>query len=116
MLRADAVMAADQPSLEVGEYEMDDRQEILGHFRIATFGNGVVVVPATSMPVMALLAGFVRRSPRKPRSYSDTSPGRCLHQPDRHVAYRRRSWHFRRHQVRQLGKVCDPGGTGKART
>jgi hypothetical protein len=38
------VMGTNQPRLEVGEYEMDDRQEIFGHFRIATFGNGLVVV------------------------------------------------------------------------
>jgi len=44
MLSADPVMGTNQPRLEVGEYEMDDRQEIFGHFRIATFGNGLVVV------------------------------------------------------------------------
>src|SRR5471030_1623933 len=53
MLRADPVMDADQPRLEVGEYEMDDRQEILGHFRIATFGNGVVVVAALAQSGVA---------------------------------------------------------------
>jgi hypothetical protein len=30
MLRADPVMDADQPRLEVGEYEMDDGQESYG--------------------------------------------------------------------------------------
>src|SRR5450631_738557 len=53
MLRADPVMDADQPRLEVGEYEMDDRQEIFGHFRIATFGNGVVVVAALAQSGVA---------------------------------------------------------------
>jgi len=46
-------MDADQPRLEVGEYEMDDGQEILGHFRIATFGNGVVVVAALAQSGVA---------------------------------------------------------------
>src|SRR5665213_3625203 len=53
MLRADPVMDADQPRLEVGEYEMDDRQEVLGHVRIATFGNGLVVVAALAQPGVA---------------------------------------------------------------
>ncbi len=44
MLCANAVMGAEQPRLEVSEYEMDHGQEIVGHFRIAAFGNGLVVV------------------------------------------------------------------------
>src|ERR1700733_1815464 len=44
MLCANAVMGAEQPRLEVGEYEMDHGQEIVGYFRIAAFGNGLVVV------------------------------------------------------------------------
>jgi hypothetical protein len=53
MLCADPVMSAEQPRLEVGEYEMDDRQEIVGHFRIATFGNGLVVVAALAQSGVA---------------------------------------------------------------
>ena len=46
MLRADPVMDTDQPRLEISEDEMDDGQELLGYFGIATFGNGVVIVAA----------------------------------------------------------------------
>ena len=53
MLRADPVTGADQPRLEVGEYEMDDRQEIIGHVRIFTFGNGLVVVAALAQSSVA---------------------------------------------------------------
>ena len=53
MLCANAVMGAEQPRLEVGEYEMDDRQEIVGHFRIATFRNGLVVVAALTQSGVA---------------------------------------------------------------
>lgn len=42
MLRADRVMDTDQPRLEIGEDEMDDGQELLCHFGIPTFSNGVV--------------------------------------------------------------------------
>jgi hypothetical protein len=55
-------MDADQPCLEVGEYEMDDRQEIFGHFRIATFGNIVGVVAALAQSGVA--APIVRRAYR----------------------------------------------------
>jgi hypothetical protein len=53
-------MDVDQQRLEIGEYEMDDRQEILGHFRIATFGNSVVVVGALAQSGVA--APIVRDS------------------------------------------------------
>ncbi len=53
MFCADAVMSAEQPSLKIGEYEMDDRQEIVGHFRIPAFGNGLVVVPALTQRIVA---------------------------------------------------------------
>lgn len=46
MLCADPVMDTDQLCLEIGEDEMDDGQELLGHFGIPTFGNGVVIVAA----------------------------------------------------------------------
>jgi hypothetical protein len=46
MLRADAVMYADQPRLEVSKDEMNDGQELVRHFGISTFGNCVVVVAA----------------------------------------------------------------------
>jgi len=39
-------MDTDQPRLEISEDEMDDGQELLGYFGIATFGNGVVIVAA----------------------------------------------------------------------
>src|ERR1700751_1116048 len=56
MLRADPVMDTDQPRLEIGEDEMADGQELLGHFGIPTFGNGgigVVIVAALSQTCVA---------------------------------------------------------------
>lgn len=53
MLCANAVMGAEKPRLEVGEYEMDHGQEIVGHFRIAAFGNGLVVVAALAQTNVA---------------------------------------------------------------
>ena len=44
MLCANPVMDTDQPRLEIGEDEMDDGQELLGHFGISTFGDSVVIV------------------------------------------------------------------------
>ena len=48
MPRADPVMDPDQPRLEIGEDEGDDGQELLCHFGVLTFGNGVVIVDALS--------------------------------------------------------------------
>ena len=65
MLRADPVMDTDQPRLEISEDEMDDGQELLGYFGIATFGNGVVIVAA--FPQAGVTAPIVRDDQR-PRS------------------------------------------------
>ena len=40
MSRANAVVDADQPSLQVGEHEMDDRQELLDDLRFAASNPG----------------------------------------------------------------------------
>ena len=65
MLRADPVMDTDQPRLEISEDEMDDGQELLGYFGIATFGNGVVIVPTLSQ---ASVAAPIVRDDQRPRS------------------------------------------------
>src|ERR1700694_4953567 len=65
MLCADPVMDTDQPRLEISENEMDNGQELLGHFEIATFGNGVVIVAA--FPQAGATAPIVRDDQR-PRS------------------------------------------------
>ena len=44
MLVADAVMDADQPRLEAGENQMDDRQVLLGNLWITTLGNSEVLI------------------------------------------------------------------------
>src|SRR5271165_1447750 len=62
MLCADAVMDTDQPRLEISEDEMDDRQELLSHFGIPTFGNGVVIVAA--LPQAGVTAPIVRDDQR----------------------------------------------------
>ena len=65
MLRADPVMDTGQPRLEIGEDEMDDGQELLCHFGIPTFGNGVVIVAALSQ---ARVAAPIVRDDQRPRS------------------------------------------------
>ena len=64
MLRADTVMDADQPRLKIGKDEMDDGQELLCHFGIPTFGNGVVIVPTLSQ---ARVAAPIVRDDQCPR-------------------------------------------------
>jgi hypothetical protein len=48
MLRADAVMYANQPRLEIGKNEMNDGQELVPHRGVSTFCNCVVIVAAFS--------------------------------------------------------------------
>src|ERR1035437_6266495 len=47
VLRANAVMNATQPSLQIGEDEMDDRQILFGSLRIAELRNPTMFVAAT---------------------------------------------------------------------
>src|ERR1700680_1465709 len=65
MLCADPVMDTDQPRLEISENEMDNGQELLGHFEIHTFRNGLVLVAA--FPQAGVTAPIVRDDQR-PRS------------------------------------------------
>jgi hypothetical protein len=65
VLRADPVMDTYQPRLEISEDEMDDGQELFGHFGIATFGNGVVIVAAFSQ---AGVTAPIVRDDQRPRS------------------------------------------------
>ena len=65
MLRADAVMNAEQLSFEVGGYEMNDGHELFGHLRIAPLRDGNVAIAvlgasgvATTPSRMELGAGF----------------------------------------------------------
>jgi len=44
VLRADAVMDAAQPGFEIGEYEVDDRQEGFCDLRIAPFWDGGMAI------------------------------------------------------------------------
>src|SRR5271169_4231537 len=65
MLCADPVMDTGQPCLEISEDEMDDGQELLGHFGIPAFGNGVVIV--AELPQAGVTAPIVCDDQR-PRS------------------------------------------------
>ncbi len=46
MLVANAVVDPDQPRLQVGENQMDDRQVLLGNLWITTLGNSEVLIAA----------------------------------------------------------------------
>ncbi len=46
VFRADAVMDAGDPGLQVRENEMDDGQKVFGNLRIAECGDGVMAVAA----------------------------------------------------------------------
>src|SRR5208337_3617765 len=59
---ADPVVDAGQPCLEVREDEMDDGQKLVGHFGIAAFGNGVVIV--TALAQVGVTAPVVRDDQR----------------------------------------------------
>ena len=48
MLVANAVVDTDQPRLQVGENQMDDRQVLLGNLWITTLGNSEVLIAAVS--------------------------------------------------------------------
>ena len=63
MLRADAVMNAGEPGLQVREDEMDDGQKLFGDFRIATLGDGMVVIAA---PAQAGVAAPIVRHGERP--------------------------------------------------
>jgi len=62
MLRADAVMSAAEPALQVREDEMDDGQKFFGNLWIAAFGDGVMVVAA--LPQARVAAPIVRNRER----------------------------------------------------
>src|SRR5271169_3827552 len=65
MLCAHPVMDANQPRLEIREDEMDDRQELLGHVGIPTFGNGVMIVAVLAQ---ASVAAPIVRDDQRPGS------------------------------------------------
>src|SRR5208282_6710360 len=69
---ADPVVDAGQPCLEVREDEMDDGQKLVGHFGIAAFGNGVVIV--TALAQVGVTAPVVRDDQR-PRNNSNSQFG-----------------------------------------
>lgn len=62
MLRADAVMSAAEPGLQVRKDEMDDGQKIFDDLGIAAFGDGVMVVAA--LPQARVAAPIVRNRER----------------------------------------------------
>ena len=65
MLVADAVMDADQPRLEVGENQMDDRQVLLGNLWITTLGNSEVLIAVfTEAGIAAPIVSNDQRSRR----------------------------------------------------
>src|SRR5271165_5813266 len=55
---ADPVMDAGQPCLEICEDEMDDGQNLVGHFGITTFGNGVMIVTALAQVGVTAIPGL----------------------------------------------------------
>lgn len=53
VLRADAVVAAAQPRLEVAEHQMDDGQVFLCHDSLATLRSGQMLVSRAQQPIVA---------------------------------------------------------------
>ena len=63
MLRADAVVDAVEPGLQIGEDEMNHRHELFGHFGVAAFGNRMVVVaPLAQAGIAAPIVGDDQRA------------------------------------------------------
>ena len=50
MLRADTIVDAAEPGLQVAEDEVDDRQELFGDLGIAAFGDGMVIEASYESP------------------------------------------------------------------
>jgi hypothetical protein len=46
MPRADPVVRSRQPRFQIGEDEMADRQELLGDFGVAAFGDSAMIIAA----------------------------------------------------------------------
>ena len=65
MLVANAVVDTDQPRLQVGENQMDDRQALLGNLWITTLGNSEVLIAAlTEASIAAPIVSNDQRSRR----------------------------------------------------
>ena len=65
MLVANAVVDTDQPRLQVGENQMDDRQVLLGNLWITTLGNSEVLIAAlTEASIAAPIVSHDQRSRR----------------------------------------------------
>src|SRR5271166_4909934 len=63
MLRADAVVDAVEPGLQIGEDEVDHRHELFGHFGVAAFGNCMVVeAPLAQAGIAAPIVGDDQRA------------------------------------------------------
>ena len=63
MLGTDAVMDAIDPGLQIGEDQVDDRQEFLCDLRVSAFGDRVVVESAFAKPgIAAPVVGDDQRS------------------------------------------------------
>src|ERR1022692_3712471 len=73
MLRADAVMYADQPRLEISKDEVNDWQELVRHLGISTFGNCVVVVAAFSQTSVATPIVSNDQSPRNDSAVNEST-------------------------------------------
>ena len=61
-LVANAVVDTDQPRLQVGENQMDDRQVLLGNLWITTLGNSEVLIAALTeasiaAPIVITISG-----------------------------------------------------------
>ena len=54
VLVANAVVDTDQPRLQVGENQMDDRQVLLGNLWITTLGNSEVLIAALTRVAQVL--------------------------------------------------------------
>ena len=63
MLVANAVVDTDQPRLQVGENQMDDRQVLLGNLWITTLGNSEVLIAAlTEASIAAPIVSIARQA------------------------------------------------------
>jgi len=71
VLRADAVMDAAQPGLEIGEYEMNNGQKDFRDFHIASLSDDGMTVPASpKRRIAAPIVGNNRRTRRNARSFA----------------------------------------------
>ena len=77
MLMTDAMVDAVEPSLQVGEDEVDDRQILFGNLRVAALGDGEVIVAPLAEAGVTIPVVRDDRCAGRNRSLNETAKRLC---------------------------------------